>query len=192
MIKVGLTGNMGSGKSTITEIFKVLGVPVFHADLEAKQLFQNNDVKEALKKSFGQPIFTENGVDKVKLAALVFNHKKALETLNSIIHPRVRQKLFNWLETQLDHPYVIQEAAILYESGFNRFFDKTILVSCPQNIAISRVMKRDGIDEEDVKKRIQNQWPEEKKIALADYIIQNDGSRLVIPEVLKIHDELRQ
>jgi len=192
MIKVGLTGNMGSGKSTITEIFKVLGVPVFHADAEAKLLFLEEEVKDELLKAFGQHILKEMGVDKAKLAALVFSDKKALETLNAIIHPRVRQNLFDWLETKADNPYVIQEAAILFESGFNTFFDKTLLVSCPQNIAIGRVMKRDGIAEEDVKKRIQNQWLEEKKIKLADYVIQNDGSRLVIPEVLKIHDELRQ
>jgi len=190
MIKVGLTGNIGSGKSTITEIFKVLGVPVFHADVEAKLLFQEVEVKDELLKLFGQNIFTNGEVDRPKLASFVFNDSKALHTLNSIIHPRVRQKLFNWLETKEDHPYIIQEAAILFESGFSDFFDKTILVSCPDEVAIKRVIARDGVSEDEVKQRIRNQWPERKKLKLSDYIINNDGKELVIPQVLKIHEEL--
>ena len=190
MIKVGLTGNIGSGKSTIAKIFETLGVPVFYADIEAKKILSENDVIDILVAEFGKNILLGNLIDRAALAKIVFNDKDALETLNSIIHPRVRQSLINWMETKRDHKYIIQEAAILFESGFYKFFDKNIFVSCPEQIAIERVMKRDHIGEKEVRARIQNQWLEKEKIQLADFIIHNDGANLVIPEILKIHKKL--
>jgi len=143
-----------------------------------------------LQKIFGRDIFTNDFVDRNKLAEIVFNNKESLDKLNSIIHPRVREDLARWLERRKDHPYVVQEAAILFESGFYKSFDKIVVVSCPEEIAIERVIKRDKLNESDIRSRIQNQWPESKKVSRADFIIHNDGATLVIPQVLKIHEQL--
>jgi len=190
MIKIGLTGNIGSGKTTVAKIFETLGVPVFYADIEARKFLLEKDVLDKLVNEFGNDILSDDNLDRGELAKIVFNDKAALETLNSIIHPRVRQSLMDWMSTKQDHKYVIQEAAILFESGFYNFFDKNIIVSCPEDVAIKRVMKRDGIGENDVRARIQNQWPEKKKIQLSDYVILNDNTNLVIPQILSIHKEL--
>lgn len=190
MIKVGLTGNMGSGKSTVAEIFRVLGIPVYHADEEAKKFLGLKEVATELKQQFGEKVFDGNLIDKKKLAGLVFNDQKALEVLNSIIHPRVRKGLADWMTEHHRFPYVIQEAAILFESGFHAYFDRNILVACPENVAVGRVVQRDGVSEQEVRARLRNQWPEIKKRPLANYIIENDGSQLIIPQVLKIHLEL--
>jgi dephospho-CoA kinase len=190
MKKIGLTGNIGSGKSTVAKVFETLGVPVFHADAEAKNILSESDVIEELIHLFGIDILDGNLINRAKLASIVFNDKNALASLNSIVHPRVRKALLHWMETRKGHSYIIQEAAILFESGFNKFFDKTILVSCPQAIAIKRVMERDGVNEMEIKSRLHNQWPEKDKIPLADFTIVNDGSCLVIPQILTIHKGL--
>jgi len=190
MIKIGLTGNIGSGKTTVAKIFEVIGVPVFYADIEARKFLSEKDVLDELVNEFGNNILSGDYLDRGELAKIVFNDKAALATLNSIIHPRVRQSLMDWISTKQDHKYVIQEAAILFESGFYNFFDKNIVISCPEDVAIERVMKRDGIDENAVRARIQNQWPEQKKIQLADFVIHNDNNELVIPQALSIHKEL--
>lgn len=192
MIKVGLTGNIGSGKSTVASVFETLGVPVFHADVEAKKILSGKEVIDLLVNEFGSSILSGSLIDRGALAKIVFKDKDALTTLNSIIHPRVRKSLISWMETKQDYKYIIQEAAILFESGFNKFFDKTIVVSCPEEIAIRRVIERDGVDENDVKARIQNQWSEQRKVELADFVINNDGTRLVIPEVIEIHKILNE
>ncbi len=187
MIKVGLTGNIGSGKSTVAGIFEVLGVPVFHADKEAGKIMKSTDVLEAIRNRFGGAVFQGGGLDKQKLSAVVFNDKGALADLNAIVHPRVRESLERWMKQHEQQPYVVQEAAILFETGFNAFFDVTIVVSCPEDIAIGRVMARDGVGKEEVRARMRNQWPEAKKIEMADYVINNDDEELVIPQVLAIH-----
>jgi len=187
MIKVGLTGNMGSGKSTVAHIFEVLGAPVFHADAEAGKMLARPDVIDEVVSHFGKEILKDGAIDRKALAAIVFQDREALSHLNGIIHPRVRQKLLDWTGKQKDRPYVIQESAILFESGFHTFFDVNILVSCPEDIAVLRVIKRDGIGEEQVRERLKNQWPEERKKELADHIILNDGSTLIIPQVMALH-----
>lgn len=192
MIKVGLTGNIGSGKSTVASVFKSLGVPVFYADIEARKVLLDDKVIEILADSFGKSILEGEEVNRAKLAAVVFNDNKALETLNSIIHPKVRQALMNWMETKHDYKYIIQEAAILFESGFYQFFDKNIVVSCPEDVAVKRVMERDGVTKLDVISRIKNQWTEAEKIKLANYTILNDGNNLIIPQILSIHKKLSQ
>jgi dephospho-CoA kinase len=191
MIKVGLTGNIGSGKSTVTGIFEVLGVPVFHADKEAGLIMKRGEVLEAVRSRFGAGVFQGGALDRQKLAAVVFNDKTALADLNAIVHPRVRKNLEIWMGQQKHQPYVLQEAAILFETGFHAYFNKTIVVSCPDDIAIARVMARDGVGKEEVMARMRNQWPAAKKTDLADYVINNDGAHLVIPQVLSIHNELK-
>lgn len=190
MIKVGLTGNIGTGKTTVARIFESLGVPVYHADLQAKRMLEKASVKNELLIKFGKNVFDRDVVDKKKLASLVFNNTKKLNDLNAIIHPLVKQDLMDYFNRMNNYPYVIQEAAILFESGFYKDFDKVILVTASVELANKRVMQRDGIDIEEVDQRRSNQWNQAEKIELADFIIENDEEDLLIPQVLKIHQTL--
>jgi dephospho-CoA kinase len=148
-------------------------------------------VVEKIKKYFGsETINTDGKVDRKKLARIVFSDNKKLDVLNSIIHPLIFADFEKWIHEQKISPYVVMESAILYETGYSALFDKIIIVSAPEKIRINRVMKRDGINEDDVIKRIKNQLPEENKVNKADYIIVNDGKTLVVPQVLKIHELL--
>ena len=190
MIKVGLTGNIGSGKSMVARTFEILGVPVFHADEIAKNFLKDEKILLAIRKKFGSTIFTNEMLDRKKLASVVFSDLEALAFLNSLIHPRVRQQLNVWFDKQGDHQYAIQEAAIIFESGFYHEFDKIIIVAAPVELCLQRVMIRDGIEKSEVEKRLMNQWQQEKKIEFSHYVIKNDEKQLVIPQVLKIHEEL--
>lgn len=190
MLKIGLTGNIGSGKSTVARIFEILGVPVYHADEEAKKFLSQIEVVDQLEKYFGSSIIINKAIDRKRLAEIVFNEKEALSFLNSLIHPLVKNDLNEWLSKKIQHPYIVQEAAILFESGFYKDFDKVILVTCPENLANSRVMKRDGVDEKEVIKRRKNQWKEVKKKELSDFILKNDEDSLLIPQVLSIHKKI--
>jgi dephospho-CoA kinase len=190
MIKVGLTGNIGSGKSTVSRVFETLGVPVYHADSEAKKFLDDESVQDSLIREFGSKIFEDRIINRKKLARLVFNDKQALEFLNSLIHPLVRKDFETWTTVNPEAPYIIQEAAILFESGFYKMFDKVITVASLQELAVARVMVRDGVSEKDVLLRMNNQWSSEKKEELSDYVVYNDGSKLIIPQVLEIHRRL--
>ncbi|MCB0804419.1 MAG: dephospho-CoA kinase [Bacteroidales bacterium] len=192
MIKVGLTGNIGSGKTTVSKIFEVLGVPVYQADKEAKKMLKKEDVILQLAREFGQEIISANQIDRKKLASIVFTDKEKLHLLNSIIHPLVKADLHDWMVSMSDEPYIVQEAAILFESGFYKDFEKNIMVYCPDEMAIKRVIKRDGTSEEQVRQRMRNQWESHRKIDLSDYVIMNDESQLLIPQVLYIHEELTE
>lgn len=192
MIKVGLTGNIGSGKTTVSKIFEVLGVPVYQADKEAKKMLKKEDVILQLAREFGQEIISANQIDRKKLASIVFTDKEKLHLLNSIIHPLVKADLHDWMDSKSDEPYIVQEAAILFESGFYKDFEKNIMVYCPDEMAIKRVIKRDGTSEEQVRQRMRNQWESHRKIDLSDYVIMNDESQLLIPQVLYIHEELTE
>ncbi len=190
MIKAGLTGNIGSGKSVVAGIFEVLGVPVHHADARAREMLDQPEVLEEVRRHFGDGILAAGRIDRKSLATVVFNDPEALRALNAIIHPRVRADLKQWIDAHEGHPYVVQEAAILFESGFNTFFDKVIVVTCPEITAIERVMKRDRVTEKEVRDRMRNQWPEAEKARMADYLIRNDGAELLIPQVLEVHARL--
>jgi dephospho-CoA kinase len=187
MIKVGLTGNMGSGKTTVARIFETLGVPVYHADEEAKKFLKTDDVVKKLSDRFGKHILTRKMPDRKKLAAIVFNDNKALAFLNSVIHPLVREDLKKWLDRNQSHSYVIHEAAILFESGFYLDFDKIITVTAPKKLSIQRLIERDKMNITGIEKRMQHQWEQERKIGLSDFVIVNDENYLVIPQVLEIH-----
>ena len=190
MLKVGLTGNIGSGKSTVTRIFETLGVPVYHADEEAKKFLSEKKIQLAIKEKFGGTVFSGSTIDRKKLASAVFGDQDAIAFLNSLIHPRVREDLKVWFDHHVQYSYVIQEAAILFESGFYREFDKIITVAAPVELAIQRVMQRDGVGKEEIEKRMHHQWALERKIELSQYVIYNDQDHLVIPQVLAIHNEL--
>ena len=194
MRKIGITGGIGSGKTTVCEIFKLLGIPIFHADQEAKYL-QNSDliIKNQIIKLFGEDIYTsEEILDRQKLATIIFNNKQALFAINEIIHPAVRQRFQNWTENFQAVPYSLYEAAILFESGYASDFDLNILVLANEKLRIERVINRDGTTEEIVKQRIRNQIPDNEKIKLADFIIENNADNLLIPQILKIDKLIRE
>jgi dephospho-CoA kinase len=190
MTIVGITGGIGSGKTTVCNIFSSLGVPIYHADDEAKKLYSLPHLKEELKKRFGAAIINKNGdLDKKKMADLIFNDEKSLKEINTLIHPLVIQHFNEWKEKQ-ESTYIIKEAAILFESGTNKDCDKIILVTAPAETRMQRILQRDNRTREEVEKIMQKQWAEEEKRKLSDFIITNDETQLVIPQVLKIHSEL--
>lgn len=192
MLKVGITGGIGSGKSTVCHIFSVLGIPVFEADVVAKQI-QNTDpdIHRQLVELFGDAVYLpDHTVDRKYLAGIVFNDITLLHRLNAIIHPVVR-KVFNEWCLEQQSPYVLLEAAILFESGLYNLMDKTIAVSTDEAERIQRVMKRDKMTEELVKQRIRNQWTDEQRINMADFVIHNNDNQLIIPQIVEIDKKLR-
>lgn len=191
MLKVGLTGNIGSGKTLVAEIFSRLEIPVFHADLEAKKQFGKPDIREKILDLFGSRAFAPDGnISPNYLSSIVFSDPVSLHKLNMVIHPAVRQDYRQWCEKQIRAPYTLYEAAILFESGHYREMDKVICVTAPEELRIQRVMERDHVSRAEVEKRIASQWPDEKKAGLADFIIKNDGNEMLIPQILRIHNQL--
>lgn len=188
---VGLTGGIGSGKSTIAKIFNSLNIKVYNSDFEAKKLI-NSDAKtiDLIKQKFGTDVYTEYGLDSKKMAELVFNNKAALEELNAIVHPKVKEHFEHWICSNQTDQLLIKEAAILIESGANKGLDKIIVVTAPKELRINRVVFRDNATEVDVKKRINAQMSDEDRIKFADYIIFNNEKDLVIPQVLNIYKQL--
>jgi dephospho-CoA kinase len=193
MLKIGLTGNIGSGKTFVSGVFISLGIPVFHADDEARKLFSDNNIKEKIRNLFGNEAFTENNaINRGHLANIVFNDKNSLEKLNGIIHPAVLQKYDNWCKLHEKVVYTIYEAAILFESGHSKGMDKIICVVAPQEIRISRVRQRDDLNLQDIERRMRNQWEEGRKATLSDFVITNDGIQDVREQVIKIHEAIMQ
>jgi dephospho-CoA kinase len=192
MLKVGLTGGIGSGKSTVAKIIEAMGYPVFYSDQAAKNILENNEsVNIKLTQQFGAGIYNENIIDRKKLAQLVFNDQKNLEIINGIVHPEVRIQFNLWAEKQ-KAKLVFNEAAILFETGNYLQFDKNILVVAPVSIRIERVMKRDNISLVEVQNRINNQWKDEKKIPLADYIVTNDNQQALLIQIEKVIQDLNK
>jgi dephospho-CoA kinase len=193
MITLGITGGIGSGKTTVCRILEVLGIPVYYADVRAKQLYKENaGVMQAVKKLFGDDIYRRGELAKAEVARRVFNDKFLLQKLNAIVHPAVEKDFAKWAAGHSDKPFVVKEAAILFENGGYKKLDLNALVTAPEDIRIKRVVKRDGISEDQVKERIRNQWPDEKKIPLADFVIKCDEEHLVIPQVMEIMERLKE
>lgn len=191
MLKVGLTGNIGSGKSLVSEMFLIYGVPVYKADQESKKFLGEPFVKEQILRLFGEEVLSASGdIDREVLARRVFSDGEALAALNGILHPLVLDDFTSWCEAYAEKPYIIQEAAIIFESGIADLFDKIIHVSCPKEIAIERVMQRDGMNRDHVLQRMSFQMEDEQKAAQADFVIQNDGNKMIIPQVISIHEKL--
>jgi len=191
MLKVGITGGIGSGKTMVCSVFEKLGIPVFYADIEARRLMVSDvPLKEKIVKYFGIEIFDDNfQLNRSKLAAIIFNNKEALSAINELVHPVVRNEFNRWSEKQ-SAPYVIEEAALIFESGLATNFDKIITVSAPVNVRIERVMKRDTIARENVIERINNQMDEGQKLQQSDFIIVNDGKEMLLPQIINIHNKL--
>lgn len=187
MKKIGITGGIGSGKTYVSKVFKCLGIPVFNADMEAKKLISNSDkLIKSIKNEFGNDIFNDYKLNKKKLASIVFSNSNKLSKLNSLVHPIVKEEFLNW-QLKKKSPYVIKEAAILFESNSNIDLDYIICVTAPIDIRINRVKKRDGLSYQEIKNRIENQISQEEKVNLSDYIIVNDGLQTLLPKILKLH-----
>ncbi|HPD95347.1 MAG TPA: dephospho-CoA kinase [Tenuifilaceae bacterium] len=191
MLKVGITGGIGSGKTYICKIIEQLGYPVYNADVRAKELTNSNsNIKSAVKSLFGKDIYVNGKLNRSAVAKLVFEDSTLLEKLNRIIHPEVQNDFETWANSNFDNSIVFKEAAILFESGMYKLMDANILVTAPLNIRIGRVMERDGVSKNDVLKRINNQFSDEEKLKLANYTIVNDGKVLVLPQIINVINEL--
>jgi len=191
MIKVGITGGIGSGKSIVCKVFMHLGVPVFHSDKYAREIINNNEeVKDSILKTFGRSIFNKNIINRTALANIVFSDPKSLKALNTLIHPVVSKEFENWLQDKQKYKYILKEAAILIESGSYKSLNKVICITCPEEERIRRVVKRDNISRENVVKRINMQMSDKEKSKLSDFIINNDGGTTILPQIINIHKQL--
>ena len=188
MIVVGITGGIGSGKTIVCAVFAQLGIPVYDADTEAKKLYDLPEVIAEVKNAFGGDYFSASGsLEKKKFAQHVFNDAAALKKINSIIHPFVKKNFREWKKQFSEKPYVLKEAAILFESGTDKGCDKIIVVTAPVELRIKRVVDRDRRSRSEVMQIIGRQWTDEEKIKRADFVIENDETKLVLPQILKIH-----
>lgn len=184
---LGLTGGIGSGKTTVAGFFKELGVPVYIADDEAKKLMNSDpEVQKQIKKIFGEEAYKNGSLDRKFLAAKVFKDRNLLEQLNSIVHPAVGKHFLKWKQRQ-DSEYVVYEAAILFEKGGYKKCDHNLLITAPLGVRVERLIERDHATPEEIEARMNNQWPDSKKAALADFIIENSDLSRTQGEVKKIH-----
>lgn len=190
MFTVGLTGGIGSGKTTVAKVFRVLGIPVFEADLAGHRLLaEDRSVIEAIAKRFGNEVLGAQGIDRQALARLVFHDHDALQALSAIVHPAVRQAFRNWAELQCS-VYVVMEAAVLVESGGHASLDRLLVVNAPEELRIQRTVKRDGTSREAVLARMRNQATDRIRLAAAHWVIDNNDRDLVIPQVVAVHEAL--
>jgi dephospho-CoA kinase len=188
---IGLTGGIGAGKSVVAKIFTTLGIPVFNADEAAKQMMQTSpSIKEKLIEQFGSSIYNVSGLQKENLADIVFNDSFQLQLLNAIVHPETIQAAKDWAAKQTS-PYVIKEAALIFESGAADGLFKVIGVTAPLSLRIHRVMQRDGASKEQVEARMQHQISDSIKMRLCDYVIQNNNQQMLIPQVLELDKLIR-
>ncbi|MDB5143015.1 MAG: dephospho-CoA kinase [Mucilaginibacter sp.] len=191
MLKIGITGNIGGGKTTVSKIFEVLGIPVFYADDAAKKVMAEDTILiDELKKAFGaEAYFSDGTLNRKHIAAIVFNDDAQLTKLNSIVHPAVFRAFDTWTGQVKNAPYVIKEAALLFESSSYKMCDYSVMVTAPLELRMQRVVQRDGLSRSEVESRNAKQFSEEKKIQLANYVIRNDDTELVIPQVLELHQQ---
>lgn len=186
---IGLTGGIGSGKTTIAHYFQSKGFPIYIADTEARKIMQSKEIVDAVKTAFGTSIFENDVLVRQKLADIVFNDADALKRLNGIVHPAVKKHFEDWLLAQKEFPYIIYESAILFENESYKNFDYIISVIAPVQARIERVMHRDQITAEQVQKRIDAQWTDEERSSKSDFIIENsdlDLAKLKVDQILKI------
>jgi dephospho-CoA kinase len=190
MKKIGLTGGIGSGKSTIAEVFKILNIPVYNSDDRAKALMnENQQLMKEISKIFGSHIYQNGALNRAELGAIVFKNPELLQQLNAVVHPAVGADFNSWCASQ-NTQYVIKEAAIIYETGINKMLDGVIAVIAPNELRIKRVLKRPGMTEELINDRMSRQLPTESLVDKANWLINNDETVLVIPQVLKVHEEI--
>lgn len=192
MLRIGLTGGIGSGKSTVARIFEVIGIPVYYADIAGRQLMNHDpEVRAAIINAFGEESYQGTEIDRSFLVSEVFYNHANLEKLNNIIHPAVFKDFNSWTERQTS-PYAIKEAAIIFETGGEKFLDYIIGVSAPEDLRIKRLKKRDGKTDDEIRFWMNKQMDADKKMSLCDFVIVNDEKEMLIPQVLKIHQEFLQ
>lgn len=191
MIKIGVTGGIGSGKSLVCSIFSAMGYPIFNADYEARLVIENDaNTIDKVKALFGEDIYINKQLNRAKVGEMVFANPILLEKLNSIVHPPVIDRFFSWVEENKQHRLVVMEAAILFESGTDKGVDKIISVIAPKEIRIKRIMERDGLSQDLISDRMSRQLPQDELIKRSNYIIENDGVKLIVPQVIKILNDL--
>jgi len=192
MLAIGLTGGIGSGKSTVAQIFEVLGIPVYYADVEAKRLMnEDSQVKSAIIKTFGDQAYTQNMLNRKYISSIVFSDPASLEQLNAIVHPATKKDSGNWMHQQKT-PYAIHEAALIFEAKVADGLDHVIGVSAPKELRIKRAMQRDNASYEEVLQRLNRQLDEETKMSKCDFVLVNDERQLLIPQVVALHEKLVQ
>lgn len=189
---VGLTGGIGSGKTTVAKQFEAFGVPVYIADHEAKKIMDLPETIQLIKDEFGDPVFEDGVLSREKLAKIVFENPEKLQRLNKIIHPLVHPHFKEWVRKNSDSAFVIKEAAILFESGSYKDCDKIITVVAPLQIRIERVIARDNSDRESIMKRIENQWTDEMRIVKSDYVIENISMEQTKNQVTALYEKLKK
>ncbi|MDR6845849.1 dephospho-CoA kinase [Flavobacterium granuli] len=188
---IGLTGGIGSGKTTVANEFSSLGIPVYITDLEAKKMMQSDFVLNRIKEEFGNIVFDKDVLLREKLSEIVFNDSEKLAKLNGIVHPAVKQHFKKWLLDHQNNPFVIYESAILFESGSYKECDYVVNVVAPLELRIQRVIERDKTTREKVLERIKNQWNDEEKSSKSDFIVENTSMEAIKLEIVKILNFLR-
>ncbi|MDR1594338.1 MAG: dephospho-CoA kinase [Prevotellaceae bacterium] len=191
MLKVGLTGGIGSGKSIVGKIFSILGVPVYQADIAAKNLYDADDeLRNGLISLFGEHLYASGTLDRRKLAKIIFSDSESMKKVNELVHPAVKRDFLEYVSLLPEStPYVIHEAAIIFEAKIENMFDVIINVYAPENLRIERILARENTTVEAVKQRIAAQWNDKQKVELADYNIINDDKTPILPQILRIHNE---
>ena len=190
VLRVGLTGGIGSGKSTIAQIFEVLGIPVYYADISAKKLMNENaDLRSSITNIFGEQAYTNNILDRKYISSIVFSDPAKLQQLNALVHPATKKDGEAWMQEQTS-PYAIHEAALIFEAKVSDRLDLVIGVSSPIELRIKRAMERDKVSREEVLKRMEQQLDEEVKMSKCDFVLINDEQQLLIPQVLVLHEKL--
>lgn len=193
MKKVALTGNIGSGKSWVCQLFQRIGIPVFNSDEEAKRLYERKDVREAMKARFGEDVyFYDDSVNRKRVAEIIFNDTEAMHEVEQLLYPALNAYFDEWAEVQ-DAPYVLYESAIIFEKHLENLFDAVVLVSANEQTRLRRVMLRDHCDEDTVRERMASQWPEKEKREKADFIIEHDNDdedEALLEQVMTVHEEL--
>jgi dephospho-CoA kinase len=190
MIKIGLTGGIGSGKTTVAKVFEVLGIPVYYADDAAKKLMNEDaELKQKIKLQFGNEVYKNEQLNKKHLADIVFASPEKLAMLNALVHPATLKDADGWMQKQTS-PYCIKEAALIFESGAQQNLDYVIGVTAPAPLRILRSMQRDGIKREEVIARMDKQMDDTIKIKLCDFIIKNDEQEMLLPQVIQLHEKL--
>jgi dephospho-CoA kinase len=191
MIRVGLTGGIGSGKTTVARVLELLGVPVYYSDARARALSDHDPtLVEATRELFGERAYVSGRLDRAWIAGQVFADRSLLERLEAIVHPAVRRDFLAWADRQTA-PYAVLETAILFESGFDALVDRTIAITAPPASRIARTMRRDGVGEAEVRRRMAAQMDDEERLRRADYVLRTDEKELLIPQILQINYELR-
>jgi dephospho-CoA kinase len=192
MLKIGLTGGIGSGKTTVAKVFTTLGIPVYHADLEARRLMENEPTLiELIRHHFSEKAYENGSLNRSYISSIVFNDKKKLDLLNSLVHPFTIEDGKQWMGKQKS-AYAIKEAALIFESGSQGEFDLIIGVNAPETLRLFRTMQRDHIDKAIVKSRMNNQIKEEIKMKLCDEVLMNDEQQLLLPQIINLHNQLME